>query len=94
METKTTLDTFNETGAAIAMAIVQAVRSKGIDAKIATTYLDYGQNWKWETVLVGTGSSAYQALSPRQFKSMNDGTFDFSEINDIVKTAESFNFKY
>lgn len=84
----TRLDTFTETGAAIAMAIVYAIRAKGIDAKLYTTYRDYGQDWKWETILVGNGTSAYQALNPRQFEQMNEGTFDFAEINEIVATAE------
>lgn len=83
------IDTFNQTGKAAANAVVYALRSQGIEARIDTTYRDYGQNWLWETVIVGAtdNNSSYQALNPSQFEAMNDGCFDYSEVNEIVKTA-------
>lgn len=88
MNTTTRTDTFTNTGWNIAQAIVHALAAYDIKARIDTTYLDYGQNWKWETVLVGGEDDSYQALNPRQFKQMNDGTFDFTEVNEIVATAK------
>jgi hypothetical protein len=86
--TTTRTDNFTNTGWHTAQAIVSAIAAHGIKARIGTTYLDYGQNWKWETVLVGGEDNSYQALNPRQFKAMNDGTFDYSEVNEIVATAK------
>lgn len=86
--TTTRTDTFTNAGYHTAQAIVSALAACDIAARIGETYLDYGQNWKWETVLVGGEGNSYQALNPRQFKQMNDGTFDYSEINEIVANAK------
>lgn len=89
MNTTTThTDTFTVTGRHIAEAIVHALYANGIGARVDTTYLDFGQNWMWETVIIGSGQNSYQGLNPRQFKDMNDGSFDFAEINEIVATAK------
>ena len=88
MNDETTVKRFTNSGYNIANAIVSALQANNIKSEIAVTYLDYGQNIKWETVLVGREFSKYQVLNPRQFKQMNDGTFDYSEINEIVSTAK------
>lgn len=82
-----TFSKFNERGRAIANLIVAEIKEVGIEAHVGETWMDYGQGWMWETVLVGT-TNGYQALNPRQFKDMNDGDFDFSEIKEIVATAQ------
>lgn len=86
--TITRTDAFTNKGRSIATAIVCALHANGIGARIDTTYLDFGQNWMWETVIIGSGQNSYQGLNPRQFKDMNDGSFDFAEINEIVATAK------
>ena len=32
---------------------------------VGETYFDYGQDWKWTTILCEDGSHGYQALSPK-----------------------------
>ena len=83
-----TFDRFNERGRAIADLIVAEIKDKGIQARVGETYRDYGQNWMWETVLVGPEGDSYQALNPHQFETMNDGSFDFSQVREIAATAE------
>lgn len=82
-------DTFTPAGLNIARAIVAALAANGVDARIDTTYMDYGQDWKWQTVIVdgGTTGHGYQALNPRQVADMNANTFDYAEINEIVAFA-------
>ena len=86
--TNQTFDRFNERGRAIADLIVAEVKAKGIEARVGETYRDYGQNWMWETVLVGPEGNSYQALNPRQFEDMNSGDFNFAEVREIVAQAE------
>lgn len=87
MNSTQTYDKFTEKGTRIAVMIVNALAVAGIDARIGITYRDYGQNWMWETVLIGSPSDSYQALSPQQFDTMNSGDFDYAQINEIVATA-------
>ena len=86
--TNQTFDRFNERGRAIADLIVAEVKAKGIPARVGETYRDYGQNWMWETVLVGEEGKSYQALNPHQFETMNDGSFNYAEIREIVAQAQ------
>ena len=56
---------------------------------VGETYFDYGQGWKWTTVLCKTGEGGitgiYQALSPANQKELLlcDGSFE-----QIVEVAE------
>lgn len=84
----TTFNRFNKRGRIIAELIVNEVQEAGLKARIGETWRDYGQNWMWETVLIGTEDHSYQALNPRQFEDMNDGDFNFAEIKEIVATAK------
>lgn len=90
MNSTTHQDNFTEKGRKVAEMIVNALAVEGIESRIDVTYLDYGQNWKWETVIVNptSNSSSYQALNPSQFKDMNEGTFNYAEIHEIVATAK------
>lgn len=39
---------------------------RGYTYYVGDTYFDFGQNWKWTTILCeGSGWGSYQALSPR-----------------------------
>lgn len=48
------------------------------------TYLDYGQNWMWTTILRDSNYGAVQVLSPRDWKVLMDLTRDGA---DAVMTA-------
>lgn len=78
-------------GKLIAEAIVKALQANGFLAFIDKTYLDYGQDWTWDTIIVKSKTGHYQALNPRQFKDMNEGTFMFYEIDQIVSDARKLN---
>lgn len=78
-------------GKLIAEAIVKALEANGIQAEVGRTYLDYGQGWTWDTIIVQTPTGSYQALNPRQHDAMNNGNFDFSDINQLVADAKKFN---
>ena len=89
MNSTQTIDKFTEKGHKIAEVVISALKVEGIEARIDTTYRDYGQNLLWETVIVNATetTSSYQLLTPAHVSSMNDGTFDYSEITKIVEDA-------
>lgn len=95
MNSTQTIDNFTEKGTHIANMIVNALAVEGIESRIDTVYLDYGQSWLWETVVVCAtdNNSSYQALNPRQFKDMNSGDFNYAEINEIVAEAKRLTSK-
>jgi hypothetical protein len=82
-------DTFTNEGMNKAIEIARAINLLGGKARVATTYLDYGQDWTWETILVESKSlnMEYQALSPRDFKEMNAGELSVERVQEIVKSA-------
>lgn len=81
------LETLNDSGAAIAMAIIYALKSQNIDAELKVVYKDYGAEMLWETIIVESGNGGYQALSPSDHDEMNSGSFKFSKIDKIVADA-------
>lgn len=80
-------ESLNENGNLIAEAIIKALAANGVEAKVEKTYLDYGQDWTWDTIIVRSATGSYQALNPAQHKAMNEGTFNYADINDIVAFA-------
>lgn len=74
-----------------ARKIIEALAEKNIEASIARTYRDYGQNWTWDTILVRAKNNTYQTLSPRQFEDMNNGALPLSDFNHIINQAVKFN---
>jgi hypothetical protein len=82
-------DTFTSQGQQKAMEIVSAINLLGGKARIGVTYRDYGQDWTWETILVHHKGldMEYQALSPRDFREMNEGTISPESIKKIVADA-------
>jgi hypothetical protein len=83
------MDWFTEQGNAIAQYVVDKINEAGGKARIDVTYMDYGSKWAWETILVHSKSldMDYQALSPRDFKEMNEGIISDEKINKIIEGA-------
>lgn len=60
----------------------------GCPIKVEDIYFDFGQNWKWTTLVaypVSVGSMSYQCLCPRDYKKIVAG--DIDEFMDAVKTV-------
>lgn len=56
--------------------------------EVKDVYFDYGQNWKWTTIIayykpVTVVSRSYQALSPRQHRELLLGNMD-TVINELL----------
>ena len=51
---------------AVAMMLHTCTKKHG-DYYVADTYLDYGLNWKWTTIIKG-GADSHQVLSPKQWQ--------------------------
>jgi hypothetical protein len=83
------MDRFTLQGHNIAKLIVDKINESGGKARIDVTYLDFGQRWAWETILVYSKSLDldYQALSPKEFKEMNEGIISDETINKIIEGA-------
>lgn len=48
----------------------------GLEVRVGETYYDYGQRWKWTTLLVKRpGGSEVQAFSPREQEKALAGTY-------------------
>jgi hypothetical protein len=79
-------DTFTEVGRKKAEEIAQRINELGGRARIDVTYLDYGQDWTWETLIVYFKklNMEYQALSPRDFEQMNEGKLSEERVEEIV----------
>ena len=82
-------DKFTQTGLKVANQIVETLNLMGIKARIGTTWLDCGQDWTWETILVVSKSldMEYQALTPRDFNDINEGNLSLERIQKIVAQA-------
>lgn len=82
-------DTFTEVGRKKAEEIVQAINLLGGRAEIGVTYLDYGQDWTWETILVESRTLQldYQALNPRDFEEINEGKLSNERVLEIIEKA-------
>ena len=57
---------------------------RGYQYHVGTTYFDFGQDWKWTTILCNGEDNIYQALNPReQEEIILSDTYD-----EMVKTVE------
>lgn len=65
-------------------SFLTAMSPRGFRYYVDDTYLDYGQDWEWTTVLADTGSSTYQALSPKE----QERVFYADSINELHRIAE------
>lgn len=69
---------------AVAAAVLTAKSPNGYRYYVGTTYFDYGQDWKWTTVLCeGDKWGGYQALNPREQEDIL-----LADINDIPKICD------
>lgn len=71
-------ESFTDIGLAIAENLVDRINVHGGEAWISISWHDYGQKWSWETILCKNNSlgMTVQLLSPRDFREMNEGTFN------------------
>ena len=69
-----------------ASAILTAVSAKGITYKVENTYFDYGQNWRWTTIIAydpNAWCKTYQALCPRDYEKILYSTDMLKTIQEI-----------
>lgn len=62
------------------------VKGSGTTFYVGETYLDFGQNWMWTTILADnskTGSS-WQALNPREWKEI----YSAEKASELARIAE------
>lgn len=61
--------------------------SSGLDTKVETVYYDYGQRWKWTTVIgyPDEDGNGVQILSPKKQRDILYGTED--DFHDVVAEA-------
>lgn len=67
------------------MAMILTLKSpKKYNYVVGDTYFDYGQGWKWTTVLCRGGYGGYQALNPAEQEAvlLSDGSLE--ELNGIA----------
>lgn len=76
-----------------AAAAANLLSPKGYTYRVGDTYFDYGQNWKWTTLLVDDGGNwgGYQALNPREFEAIVEAETP-EQILEIVR--EMFKDKF
>lgn len=65
-------------------SFLTAMSPRGFRYYVGETYLDYGQDWKWTTILADNGEDGYQALNPRQ----QERIFFADSISELHKIAE------
>lgn len=72
----------------LAAAVLTLKSPNGWRYYVGETYFDYGQDWKWTTVLCNGGSSGgYQALNPAEQEAilLSDGSMDsMAKIADRI----------
>lgn len=61
--------------------------NKDVEVYINECWEDKGAYMKWTTIVVKGPNGNYQALSPRQHRQVESGTFQFDEIEQLVLTA-------
>ena len=66
----------------------------GAKYRVEPTYLDFGQDWKWTTI-VRYGYEECQILSPRQWKEimMAESMEDFTAVVNDIRNGEWFGDK-
>ena len=58
-------------------------KSPGISFKVQDTYFDFGQGWKWTTIIADKRGDIWQALNPRDWEEIVNGCAD-SAIEGIA----------
>ena len=76
--------------------LLEAFSPNGIRYEVGVTYLDYGQDWKWSTIIAQDPNEddflrSWQALSPREWKEIVNA----SSPDELARIAnEIFADKY
>lgn len=74
--------------------ILEAFASDVLEFEVEDTYLDYGQDWQWTTIIVYNTEKkdsvlgSYQLLNPRQWKEVVNAT----TAEELVEIAKGFTF--
>ena len=74
--------------------MLEAISEKGARYEVRETYFDYGQNWKWTTILrIGGKWGDTQILSPRQQKMvlLANTTAQLAEAVEDIRSDKYFN---
>ena len=67
-----------------ASEILTKLSPKGRKYYVGDTYFDYGQNWKWTTILCDSEHGTAQALCPRDYKKLLTYKYLSKAIAEIV----------
>ncbi|MBG9730770.1 hypothetical protein ABD87_14825 [Lysinibacillus sphaericus] len=81
-------DVFTLSGLTTAIELKNRINSRGGEARVGIVYFDLGQDWTWETVICkskGLVEMDFQLLTPRDFKEMNNDTFD--RYDELIERA-------
>lgn len=91
MEQPTQMKRFTPAGRVKADSLVRELIAHGIQAKIANTWLDYGQRTAWETITVYDQKIKmwYQSLTEADFATINAGGEPPGYLNDLKKKAST-----
>lgn len=67
-------------------AILESRSPNGYKYKVEETYFDFGQGWKWTTVICECGDSwgGYQALNPAAQERVLNSDGSLEALNEIV----------
>lgn len=87
--TNQTMYRFTNQGCNKAFQIIDAINVMGGKARLGQTYMDYGAGIMWQTILVHSKSldMEYQALSPRDFEEINNGTISADRVREMILYA-------
>lgn len=80
---------FTQQGYRKAQDIATTINTLGGKAIVGDSYMDYGADISWETILIYSKQldMNYQGLSPRDFEDINEGRLSLERIKEIVAKA-------
>ena len=78
-----------------AAKILEATSKNYTMYSVKDVYFDYGQDWRWTTIIADTGSHTYQAINPRDWERIisAETVKDLCEAVEEVQNGKFFNDK-
>lgn len=79
--------------------VLEALSPNGYEYSVEDTYLDYGQDWKWSTIIrhypEGHWCGSVQVLCPRDWKAivLADSLDDLAKVIEVIRSDKYFNDK-